>query len=246
MRILPDIYLVASGDYGINLSHPKDCNVYLIDGGNGLTLIDTGVGLGNNIIEENIKSHGFDLRNINQIILTHCHADHSGGARYFKQKTGAELLVHKEEADMISYADEDALGLKIAKKVGFYPSDYKLNSCKVDKKLEDGMKITIGRYTLKVIWTPGHSKGEISLFGIINNKRVIFTGGTVLYGGYIILQNIPGADIHDYAMGVKKLANLNVEVFLPGHMLFSLSRGQRHIDAAVEAFDNLGIPKSLI
>ena len=246
MRLLPDIYLVASGDYGINLSHSKDCNVYLIDGGNGLTLIDTGVGLANNIIEKNIKSHGFDLSNINQIILTHCHADHSGGARYFKQKTGAEVLVHVEEADIISCADEDALGLKIAKKVGFYPSDYKFNSCKVDKKLEDGMEITIGRYTLKVIWTPGHSKGSISLFGIINDKRVIFTSDAVLYDGYIILQNIPGADIHDYAMGVKKLADLNVEVFLPGHMLFSLSKGQRHIDVAIEAFDKLGLPKSLI
>jgi hydroxyacylglutathione hydrolase len=246
MRILPNIYLVGSGDFGFNLSHEKDCNVYLVDGGNGLTLIDTGVGLANNLIEENIKSHGFDLGDIKQIILTHCHADHSGGASYFKQKTGAKVLVHANEADMLSQADEDALGLRIAKKAGFYPPDYKLNACKVDIKLEEDMEIKIGRFTMKVIWTPGHSSGSISLYGVIDGKRTIFTGCAVFYGGTINLQNIPGADIHDSAMGVRKLSGLNVEVFLPGHMLFSFSNGQRHIDMAVEAFNKLGLPKSLL
>lgn len=246
MRILPDIYIVGSGDFGFNLSHAKDCNVYLIDGADGLTLIDTGVGLENNVIEENIKAHGFALEDINQIILTHCHADHSGGAKYFQEKSGATVFAHTYEADMLTQADEDGLGLKIAKTAGFYPIDYQLPACKVDVKLEEEMEINLGRYNLKVIWTPGHSKGSISLFGIINNKRVIFTGDAVLHDGKIIVQNIPGVDIHDYAMGVKKLSGLNVEVFLPGHMLISLSNGQRHIDIAVEAFNKLGLPKSLI
>lgn len=246
MKLLPDIYLMASGDFGFNLSHPKDCNVYLIDGGNELALIDTGVGLSNELIEKNINYHGFNLKDIKQIILTHCHADHSGGASYFKYQTGAKVLTHIEEADMLSQADEDSLGLKIAKKAGFYPTEYQLKACKVDKKLEEGMEIHIGKYILKVIWTPGHSRGSISLFGTINDKKVIFTGDAVLYDGKIILQNIPGVNIHDYSMGIQKLAGLGVDAFFPGHMLFSLSNGQRHIDMAIEAFNKLGVPKSLI
>lgn len=246
MQILPDVYLIGSGDFGVNLSHPKDCNVYLIDGGDGLTLIDAGVGIEPEKIAENISADGFSVSDVRQLLLTHGHADHSGGARFFKENSKAKVMIHINEAAMLVEADEDKLGLAIARKAGFYPADYRLSPCPVDRVLEDGDEVVVGKYKLKVIWTPGHSKGSVSFFGTVSGRRVLFCGDAVSFDGLIILQNIPGVDIHEYSWGIKRLSGLDIEAFLPGHMLFAVSRGQRHIDAAAEAFDRLGVPRSLI
>ena len=58
MKISDRIYLVGSEQFA--LSHPLDCNCYLIDGGNALGLIDTSLGLGVDDILKNVADDGFD------------------------------------------------------------------------------------------------------------------------------------------------------------------------------------------
>ncbi len=54
LNVSKDIYVVGGAD----LSHPYDCSVYLVDGGQEMVLIDSGAGEGYELIVENIRSLG--------------------------------------------------------------------------------------------------------------------------------------------------------------------------------------------
>src|SRR5579875_601763 len=89
MKICSGIYLVGSEQFG--LSHPLDCNCYLIDAGPTRVLIDTGLGLGVDDILQNVSDAGFDLPSIRHIVITHSHIGHWGGANEVRARTGAKI-----------------------------------------------------------------------------------------------------------------------------------------------------------
>jgi glyoxylase-like metal-dependent hydrolase (beta-lactamase superfamily II) len=76
MRLTQDVLLVGGGNFGFNLSHHLDCHVYLIDGGDELALVDTGIGGHHGESEtilKNIKTDGVDVSKISTLLLTHYH-----------------------------------------------------------------------------------------------------------------------------------------------------------------------------
>ena len=77
-------------------------------------------------------------------------------------------------------------------------------------------------------------------------QACLFDGDCVFWGGKIFLQNIYDCILQDYIESIKKLAKLDVDVFLPGHGCFSLKNGKRHINLAAEAIKNLAVPPNLI
>jgi hydroxyacylglutathione hydrolase len=89
MKLSSHVHLVRSEQFG--LSHPLDCNCYLIDGGLELGLIDTGLGLGYEDILANITNAGFQLERLRHIVLTHSHIGHWGGADAIRRRTGATV-----------------------------------------------------------------------------------------------------------------------------------------------------------
>src|SRR5262245_32861187 len=92
MKISEHVYVVGSEQFG--LSHPLDCNCYLIDGGDELALVDTGVGLGVDDICKHVQEEGFDPKAIRQIFITHAHTGHFGGASELRSRTGARVWAH--------------------------------------------------------------------------------------------------------------------------------------------------------
>src|SRR4051812_25882033 len=89
MRISERVYLVGSEQFG--LSHPLDCNCYLIDGGSQLALVDTGLGMGVEQILANVAEEGFDPQNISHVLITHAHPGHCCGAAEIRERTGAKV-----------------------------------------------------------------------------------------------------------------------------------------------------------
>ena len=83
MKVTRSISLAASGDNGLGLTHPLDCNAWLIDSGEGLILVDAGVNLDNLRIEEEIAADGYRLSDIRYLVVTHAHADHAAGSPTF-------------------------------------------------------------------------------------------------------------------------------------------------------------------
>jgi glyoxylase-like metal-dependent hydrolase (beta-lactamase superfamily II) len=241
MKLTKEAYIVGSGNIGIRISHPSDCNVYLFDIGDGsLALVDAGVGIHTEKIVENIRNDGFDPSQIEHLFITHAHTDHIGGAEYFKKNYNCKVYAPIKEADNIESIDEVALGLNIAKKAGFYPSEFKINSCKVDTRLQDEDEFALGNLKIRGIETPGHSKGGFC-FLVLGAKRYLCCGDHISFGGLINLQNYPnsGSSLDGYRDSASKLANLNVDGFLPGHGLFTINDGQKEVDLMIDAMDDL-------
>jgi len=245
MKIIGNVYLVGSGKIG--LSHPSDCNVYLIDGGNDFALIDTGVGIEVEKIFANIEEDGFNLINIKKIILTHIHADHAGGCKKMKEILKCTIFVPQDEINLLKRGTDEELGLTMAKESGIYSPDYTFNHCSADVAVSNKDNIQVGELQLKAINVPGHSPGSTCyLLEEHKGKNILFTGDVVFYDGKIGLINCWGSNLSDYRNYINRLANLSIDVLLPGHRLFTLRDGQQHINQAISALKKLPIPPTEI
>jgi hydroxyacylglutathione hydrolase len=138
------------------------------------------------------------------IINTHGHLDHVGANKRLKEMTGAPILIHPLDAPMLNQVASSAAAWGIA-------AD---NSPPPDRELEDGDEVNFGSITLKVIHTPGHTPGGISL----GTDREVFVGDT-LFAGSIGRTDFPGGSFQTIKKSIRqKLFTLNDDVKVyPGH-----------------------------
>jgi hydroxyacylglutathione hydrolase len=248
VRLTNEVYLIGGGDLGFGLSGSLDCHVYAIDGGDEVALVDCGLGEESAIedILRNLRTDGIDPSRVRKLILTHYHVDHCGGASALSSLLGLEVLASQRAAPAIRSADEDAVGLNVAKRARYYPESYRMLPCPVGRELSEGDTVQVGDLSLVVFDTPGHCAGHLSFVMQGKEKRCFFGGDLVFFGGRVIVQNIPDCDTHEYARSTLKLEGQQIDAFLPGHASISLRNGQRHIDAAIGAFRRLTVPPNLI
>ncbi|MCK4760777.1 MAG: MBL fold metallo-hydrolase [Candidatus Aminicenantes bacterium] len=121
--------------------------------------------------------------NLKYIVNTHVHSDHTCGNAKIKELSGAQIVMHELDSQLLA-----TYGRDISLQMGFIPSP------PVDIKVKDGDHVDIGKLSLEVIHTPGHSPGGICLLCEGN----LFTGDTLFVGG-IGRTDLPGAS-HDQFM----------------------------------------------
>ena len=240
------ISVVGGGTTGLGISHDLDPNVYLLSGGDELALVDSGAGVGEAEICDNVRSLGHDPARIRHIFLTHAHADHAGGAASLTGRFGARVYLSEAEREALETADEEALGLSIARRNGYYPEDYRLTPCEVDVALHGGERLRCGDLELTALATPGHSVGSVCFLVETKGDRALFAGDTVFAGGRISLLVAPGSDLLAMQESILKLGDLGIEALLPGHGIFPIGGGQAHVDRAVAAFDSMVPPGSIL
>ena len=142
---------------------------------------------------------------VKYIINTHGHFDHVGGNMKLKETTGADILIHADDAPMLNHLQEAAASFGLS-------SD---NSPAPDRLLKDGDSISCGSIMLEVLHTPGHSPGGISLF----TQNAVFVGDT-LFAGSIGRTDLPGGNFDILKSSIhNKLFVLPDDVTVyPGHM----------------------------
>ncbi len=113
-----------------------------------------------------ISNNGFRLK---YIINTHGHLDHIVGNSLLKEKTGAPILIHKEDAVMLVIPQDPLISLML--------KEY--TSIPADIKVEENDIIHVGKLSLRIIHTPGHTPGGMSLI----TDNIVFTGDTLFAGG---------------------------------------------------------------
>lgn len=246
MKLTPWLSLVGSGDAGFNMTDRYDCHVYLLNGGSELALIDAGSGRDQAAIVAHIEADGYDPRRIKKLLLTHAHADHSAGSAGWHRNFGVEVGVAEEAAEALRSGDERWIYLDVARAAGLYPPEFTFPACPVGRELHDGDEIPVGNLTVRVLATPGHANGHCCFLVEVDGQRALFTGDLLFYGGRVLLLNTAECCPRACAQSLEKLRNLEIDLLLPGHQTFSLRHGQRHIDAALQAFDALLVPPNLL
>jgi hydroxyacylglutathione hydrolase len=141
---------------------------------------------------------------VRSIVNTHGHVDHILANRALKKRTGAEVLIHRADGEMLIDSRKNFSDM-LAEPVTSPPAD---------RLLEGGDLIRVGDLELKVVHTPGHSPGGISLIG----DGMVFTGDT-LFAGSIGRWDFPGASYNLLLASVRnKLLVLDDETIVyPGH-----------------------------
>jgi len=143
------------------------------------------------------------LFTLKSIVNTHGHPDHTCGNGLLKAKLHVPILIHEYDAHMLQKS-----GNAIAKFFGF-----KTSSPPADILLHNGDLMKFGEVSLKVMHTPGHSHGSISLIG----KREVFTGD-ILFAGSIGRTDFPESSELEMKRSLRKLIGLPDHfVVYPGH-----------------------------
>ena len=132
-----------------------------------------------------IKEKGLRVR---YIVNTHAHFDHVGANKAVKDATGAELLLHEADAPVLA-----AVAIQ-SRSFGMSP----VSSPPPDRLLKHGDSIVAGDISLKVLHTPGHTPGGISLL----EQGVVFTGDA-LFAGSIGRTDFPGGDLRTLIRSIK-------------------------------------------
>ena len=141
---------------------------------------------------------------VKYIINTHGHMDHIGANAKIKEATGAKILIHEDDRNLLSSPVKN-LAIFWGKMTKSPPAD---------RLLKDGEIIPLGQLRLKVIHTPGHTRGSICL--LVDDR--LFTGDTLLRNS-IGRADLPGGSEKILVQRIKeKLLPLGDEVKIyPGH-----------------------------
>ena len=206
MEILPGIHRVP----GLRWS-----NSYLIVEEKQLTLVDAGLpGDGRKILNY-ISRIGRTPLELERLIVTHSHPDHTGSLKMLSQLTGATVMAHqadtrprgKNETNWLHYPGQPP---SFDWNVPF------LQRIPAHEFIEDGQLLPV-LSGLRVVHTPGHTAGSVCLY--LDEQKLLFTGDTLIADGYCFRRPVPfpGTNFRDYRVSVDRLARLPFETACVGH-----------------------------
>lgn len=177
-------------------------NVFVIES-EELALVDSGVKGSEKAIFQKIRAMGRRPNELNKLILTHSHPDHIGAAAEIVAATGCEVIAHRAERSWI----EDPSVQKAARPVPGFDTLVS-GPVRVDRTVADGDEIDVASFNLKVVHTPGHSAGSITLWS--PSERVAITGDAVPVPGDLPIYD----DAFETLGSIRRLRSLGMEVML--------------------------------
>jgi glyoxylase-like metal-dependent hydrolase (beta-lactamase superfamily II) len=154
-------------------------------------------------ILERLAAHKLVLK---QIVVTHGHIDHVGGALRLKRATGAPILMNENDLSLLKMMDVQAAWL------GVTPPEI----APPDENAREGLVVEIGSHKAEVLHTPGHTQGSICLHFVA--EKILFAGDT-LFAGSIGRTDLPGGDGRQILRSIhERLMPLADETrVIPGH-----------------------------
>jgi glyoxylase-like metal-dependent hydrolase (beta-lactamase superfamily II) len=191
---------------GPDISHSQDCMIFLVDIGSGESvLIDCGAGNSFDTLVQNIKSIGLEPTKIKTLILTHCHIDHIGAAKKFKDQFNIRIVAHEKDADGIEQKNIPKTA------ASWYGVDYQ--PVQLDHTIfSERETLTIGNVSFNCLHTPGHTPGSISIYCDIEGKRILF--GQDIHGPF---DPSFKSNKEDWRESMKKLLALEADILCEGH-----------------------------
>lgn len=187
------------------MTDKSDAAIYLVRFGDKAALIDAGTGRNHKRLVENIaKCLGSDAR-LEYLLLTHCHYDHTGGARAVRDEYGCQIVAHELDAVYLEAGDSSVTA---ATRYGA-----QLQPFAVDIKLQGPEAVLpIGDGVVKAIHSPGHSPGSVAYTTEIDGELILF--GQDIHGP---IHSEYLSNEEQYLVSLERLERLDADVLLEGH-----------------------------
>ena len=218
MQVTKEIFQVG----GSGLSAPGDAAVYLIKIGSEAALVDSGTGQATGKIMENVKKAGIGTDEIRYLLITHCHFDHTGGAKEIKELTGCEAVAHELEAPFLEQADQVVTAAK------WYGA--MLEPFTVEKKIRGAREeLVLGGRKIQAIHIPGHSPGSMAYVMESEGMKVLF--GQDVHGP---LDPSLLSDKELYLQSLRLLISLEADILCEGH--YGIIRGRQEVKEFINSF----------
>lgn len=150
-----------------------------------------------------VKKHNFSVK---QIVITHAHIDHVGGAMKLREATGAPILLNENDHALLKMIDLQAawIGMQSPGKVT------------VDHSIGEQETVQAGSLLANVIHTPGHTEGSVCLYFPAEKKLI---AGDTLFSGSIGRTDLPGGSFDKIIRSLREkvLALPDDTTVIPGH-----------------------------
>jgi metallo-beta-lactamase class B len=203
-RVAGNVYYVGTYDLAC----------FLITTPAGNILINTGVDGSAPMIASSIESLGFKVKDIKILLTTQAHYDHVAAMAEMKRLTGARMLASEGDAPVLEDGGKsDPL---------FTAPEYRFAPVKVDGRIKDGQKISLGGTELIAYSHPGHTRGSVSYALTVaengRNYRVLIANIGSINPGTILIGNKKYPQIaDDYAKTFREQKMLECDIFLSSH-----------------------------
>jgi hydroxyacylglutathione hydrolase len=150
-----------------------------------------------------VNKHNLQVK---QIVITHAHIDHVGGAMKLRAATGAPILLNQNDYDLLKILDVQAGWIGVAPP----------GKVEIDRSVSTGETVTAGSLTAQVLHTPGHTEGSICLYFPAEKKLI---AGDTLFAGSIGRTDLPGGSMQKILRSLRDtvMSLPDETVVIPGH-----------------------------
>jgi glyoxylase-like metal-dependent hydrolase (beta-lactamase superfamily II) len=218
MQITKEIFQVGGG----RLTSSEDAAVYLINFNGHAALVDAGGGDAQERLLANIKACGVKLEQIEYLLITHCHYDHTGGVKALRDLVPVQTVAHELEAPFLEQGDNVVTAAK------WYGA--RIQAFHVDRKVSGSQEdILLGGRVIQAIHTPGHSPGSMVYLTESAGLKVLFA------------QDVHGplhpdlrSNNQDYQRSLQVLLALEADILCEGH--YGVYQGKKAVADFIRRF----------
>lgn len=203
----------------VHTLHSRIANLYVLDTETGVVIVDTGFGKAAPLVMQKLRELKRAPRDVRLIVLTHAHVDHAGSAAALRRLTGAPLALHRADAPKARAGKHNMpngrgpTGKVLEHTFNGLRLKFRFEAFEPDLLLDEGDTLRDFGLNARVVHTPGHTLGSLSL---LLPEHVMFVGDAII-NQFRVAMPLYGEDTTQAYDSLRRIAALHPRLVYSGH-----------------------------